>query len=92
MELDQDRVAVTVRDRGLGIPTGEQRAIFERFVRGADSKARRIKGTGVGLATVRQITEAHGGEIRVRSEQGQGSRFTIILKTSEVLETAGGVA
>ena len=91
VEQDQDRVSVIVRDHGLGIPVDEQRAIFERFVRGADSKARRIKGTGVGLAMVQRITEAHGGEIRLTSQPGQGSRFTMILKTSDVLEAAGGV-
>ncbi len=89
---DQDRVSVTVRDHGLGVPADEQRAIFERFVRGADAKARRIKGTGVGLAMVQRITEAHGGEIRLTSQPGQGSRFTMILRTSDVLEAAGGVA
>ncbi len=83
MELDQDRVSLTVRDQGLGIPAGEQRAIFERFVRGAESKTRRIKGTGVGLAMVQRIAEAHGGEIRLTSQPGRGSRFTMILRTSD---------
>ena len=89
---DQDRVSITVRDQGLGIPADEQRAIFERFVRGAESKARRIKGTGVGLAMVQRIAEAHGGEVRLTSQPGQGSRFTMILRTPDALETAGGVA
>ncbi len=92
VEQDQDRVSVTVRDHGLGIPVDEQRAIFERFVRGADAKARRITGTGVGLAMVQRITEAHGGEVRLTSLPGEGSRFTMILRTSDVLEAAGGVA
>lgn len=92
MEQDQDRVSVTVRDHGLGIPVDEQRAIFERFVRGADAKARRITGTGVGLAMVQRITEAHGGEIRLTSQPGHGSRFTMILRTSDGLEAASGVA
>ncbi len=91
VEQDEDRVSVTVRDHGLGIPVDEQRAIFERFVRGAESKARRIKGTGVGLAMVRRIVEAHGGEIRLTSQPGKGSSFTMILTASDRLETAGGV-
>jgi signal transduction histidine kinase len=76
---DNDDVSIVVRDQGLGIPVHEQREIFDRFVRGADSKARRIKGTGIGLAMVRDIVTAHGGEVRVASEPGRGSRFTMVL-------------
>ncbi len=74
-----DRVGISVRDHGLGIPLDEQRTIFDRFVRGTESKARRIRGTGIGLAMVRQIVRAHGGEIAVTSAPGQGSVFTILL-------------
>jgi signal transduction histidine kinase len=77
--LDNDDVSIVVRDQGLGIPVYEQREIFDRFVRGADSKARRIKGTGIGLAMVRDIVAAHGGEVHVASEPGRGSRFTMVL-------------
>lgn len=86
-ERDRDRISITVRDRGLGIPVEEQREIFETFVRGADSKALRIKGTGIGLAMVRHIMQAHGGEILVASEPGEGSRFTMVLNT-----TTGGAS
>jgi signal transduction histidine kinase len=76
---DRNRISITVRDQGLGIPLSEQREIFERFVRGADSKARRIRGTGIRLAMVRHIVQAHGGEILLASQPGSGSRFTIVL-------------
>jgi signal transduction histidine kinase len=79
LERDQNRVVIGVRDRGLGIPLHEQREIFEKFVRGADSKARRIKGTGIGLAMVRHIVQAHGGEILLVSQPGEGSRFSVLL-------------
>lgn len=79
VERGDHRVSIVVRDRGLGIPVQEQREIFERFVRGADSKARRIKGTGIGLAMVRHIVQAHGGEITLASRPGEGSRFTMVL-------------
>ena len=69
--------SIAVRDRGIGIPAVEQRAIFDRFVRGAESKARRIQGTGIGLAMVRQIVRGHGGDVSVASEPGQGSVFTM---------------
>jgi signal transduction histidine kinase len=73
------RVAITVRDRGIGIPGREGRHVFDRFVRGAQPKAMGIKGTGIGLAMVRHIVRAHGGEVRMASEAGRGSRFTIVL-------------
>ena len=72
-------VEIAVRDNGLGIPAREQARIFEQFVRGEEPKARRIRGTGIGLALVRHIARAHGGDISVRSEAGQGSTFTLTL-------------
>jgi signal transduction histidine kinase len=86
MSRESDQVSIGVQDQGIGIPIAEQREIFERFVRGGDSKARRISGTGIGLAMVREIVRAHGGEIVLTSEPGRGSRFTVVLRT------AGGVA
>ena len=80
LDGDDTGVSIVVRDQGLGIPMQEQREIFERFVRGAESTARRIKGTGIGLAMVREIVRAHGGEIRVASEPGKGSTFTLALR------------
>jgi signal transduction histidine kinase len=76
---EADRIAISVRDQGLGIPLREQRRIFDRFVRGAQPKALRIRGTGIGLALVRHIVRAHGGEVTLASEPGRGSRFTILL-------------
>jgi len=83
VEQQGDRVAIVVRDEGLGIPMDEQHEVFDRFVRGAESKARRIKGTGIGLAMVRQIVQAHGGDIHLTSEPGRGSRFTMVLRAAE---------
>ena len=74
-----DSVAIAVRDHGLGIPAAEHQAIFQRFVRGAESESRHIRGTGIGLALVRQIVEAHGGEVRLTSDPGRGSRFVLVL-------------
>jgi two-component system phosphate regulon sensor histidine kinase PhoR len=79
VESNEQRISIAVRDRGLGIPVREQREIFDKFVRGADSKARRIKGTGIGLAMVRHIVQAHGGEVVLASRPGEGSRFTILI-------------
>jgi signal transduction histidine kinase len=73
------RFAISVRDQGLGIPADEQQVIFDRFVRGADSLQRRIRGTGIGLAMVRKIAEAHHGDVTVASAPGKGSCFTFTL-------------
>ena len=77
------RVAISVRDEGLGIPPAEQKEIFRKFVRGAEAKANGIKGTGVGLAMVEHLVRAHGGVIRLESQPGRGSTFTIELPKSE---------
>ena len=79
MASDRGRLAVHVRDQGMGIPPAEQKRIFKKFVRGAGSRAANIEGTGIGLAMARQVVEAHRGEIRLESEPGRGSTFTILL-------------
>jgi len=76
----EDRyVAIRVRDEGPGITASEQKRIFRKFVRGSAAAAANVKGSGVGLAMVRHIVAAHGGAIRVASEPGQGSTFTMLL-------------
>jgi nitrogen-specific signal transduction histidine kinase len=79
MARDQGRLVIHVRDQGIGIPASEQKDIFKKFVRGSGSKTARVQGTGIGLAMARHIVEAHGGEIRLESEAGRGSTFSILL-------------
>jgi signal transduction histidine kinase len=79
MGCEKNRLAIRVRDRGLGIPAAEQKNIFKKFVRGSGARNARIPGTGIGLAMARNIVAAHGGEIRLDSESGRGSTFTILL-------------
>jgi signal transduction histidine kinase len=69
---------IHVRDQGLGIPATELERVFERFVRGSNVVGR-IKGTGIGLAGVRQIVEQHGGTVVLASEEGVGTTATIRL-------------
>jgi signal transduction histidine kinase len=66
-----------VEDTGPGIPAGEHERIFERFYRLGSELRRETQGVGIGLSIVKHIAEAHGGWVRVRSEQGRGSRFSI---------------
>jgi signal transduction histidine kinase len=77
-----DHVAIAVRDKGLGIPESEQKQIFRKFVRGAAARVNGIKGTGIGLAMVDHIVQAHGGTLRLVSAPGEGSTFTILLPAS----------
>jgi signal transduction histidine kinase len=88
VEVRDGSVAIRVRDRGLGIPQHEHDEIFKKFVRGTTSRAHGIKGTGIGLAMVRHIVEAHGGTVRVESAPGEGSTFTIALPAAS---TGGGL-
>jgi len=76
------RVAVEVRDHGVGIASDEQRRVFERFHRVGTGLVHDVKGSGLGLSIVHHIVVAHGGEISVESEPGKGSTFTMRLPVS----------
>jgi signal transduction histidine kinase len=69
-----------VQDQGIGIAPDQLEKIYERFYRSDESRNRRIPGTGLGLAIVAAIVHAHGGEIKVESEPGQGSSFQLWFK------------
>jgi len=76
--LKNNEVSFWVRDSGEGIPPAEQKRIFQRFARVANTR-RRSEGYGLGLAIVKAIVEAHEGRIELQSQLGSGSIFTIIL-------------
>jgi signal transduction histidine kinase len=84
-------VNLEVVDHGIGIPAKEQPKIFEKFYRVGDPVVHDTKGSGLGLSLVRHIVQAHGGEVAVESEPGQGSRFIITLpvKTAEIERAKG---
>jgi two-component system, OmpR family, phosphate regulon sensor histidine kinase PhoR len=79
LEVAESRAVLQVTDTGEGIPAGELPRVFERFYRVDKARARQTGGTGLGLAIVRHVAEAHGGTVRVNSELGQGSTFTVSL-------------
>src|SRR5712692_4785682 len=72
-------LAIAVTDRGVGVAPAEHAKIFEKFYRVGRSDTQGRRGSGVGLALVRHIAEAHGGDVTVESTPGEGSRFTLRL-------------
>jgi signal transduction histidine kinase len=72
------RAVLAVTDHGLGIPADELPKVFQRSHRGSNV-AGRVGGAGIGLASVRQIVEQHGGAVAVESVEGEGSTFTVEL-------------
>jgi two-component system sensor histidine kinase KdpD len=83
-ELSDNRVVVSVADRGPGIPEEEQTRIFEKFYR-ADASRHQIPGAGLGLVIAREIIQVHGGEIWVESKPGEGSTFRFSLPASSAV-------
>jgi two-component system sensor histidine kinase KdpD len=75
---DEYRLLVTVADRGPGIEPGDQPFVFDKFFRGRKHRSQGA-GTGMGLAIVKAILEAHGGGIELKSQAGKGTRFTFWL-------------
>jgi signal transduction histidine kinase len=73
------QLALSVADEGVGIPPEEQTRIFDKFYRVGRSETQSRRGSGVGLALVRHVAEAHGGRVTVVSQPGVGSRFTLWL-------------
>ena len=74
-----DHVLVAVTDRGIGVAKADHKRIFEKFFRAEDSLVHETKGSGLGLALVSHIMEAHGGSVELQSAPGQGSTFTLVL-------------
>ncbi|WP_210414709.1 sensor histidine kinase [Microlunatus elymi] len=76
---DDDVVEITVSDNGIGIAPADLDRIFERFYRVDYARSRANGGTGLGLSIVKHIAAAHGGDVAVWSQPGQGSTFTVAL-------------
>ena len=95
---DEDTVTLEVADRGIGIPKEHLGRIFERFHQVEGGVLKRHQGVGIGLSLVKEIVDAHGGEVHVESREGVGSTFTVRLPRGNVegvaplpyAETTGG--
>ena len=73
---------VRISDNGPGIPASDLPHIFERFYRVDKSRSKSTGGSGLGLTISKEIIEAHGGEIEVKSEEGKGTTFILKIPTS----------
>jgi signal transduction histidine kinase len=78
-EVEPHTALLFIRDRGIGIPVGQQAHIFGRFVRAENARASEIMGTGLGLFLSRELVERHGGHLWFESTEGAGSTFFVAL-------------
>ena len=74
-----DTVEVRVVDSGIGIPSGEEQSIFDKFYQAQNRKLGKMTGTGLGLTFCKQVVEAHGGQIRATNNPERGSTFSFTL-------------
>lgn len=88
----RDEVRIAVVDQGEGIPAEARNRIFERFYRGDQARSRETGGSGLGLSIVKHVVADHGGRIKLWSEVGKGSTFTIILPVIRPSVTAKSAA
>jgi two-component system, OmpR family, phosphate regulon sensor histidine kinase PhoR len=79
VEVQPDEVRIGVHDNGSGIPPVEHKRIFQKFYRLDDRLSRDREGSGLGLAIVKHVMKAHRGHVRLVSEPGKGSTFTLVL-------------
>jgi two-component system sensor histidine kinase SenX3 len=79
VRLQKGVVEITVTDQGVGIAEADLDRVFERFFRVDQARSRHTGGTGLGLSIVKHVVQNHGGDIRVWSQPGSGSTFTIRL-------------
>jgi two-component system sensor histidine kinase VicK len=84
---EDGHVVVFVRDEGVGIPEADQQHLFERFYRGVN-EMHDVKGLGLGLYVTQRVIDAHGGQVRVRSKEGEGSEFSFTLPVTETPQPA----
>lgn len=78
-KIEDNYIQIDITDTGTGIPVEAQKAIFEEFYRVDNLINQQVKGTGLGLALVKHIIEAHKGRIWVNSKLGEGSTFSFTL-------------
>lgn len=79
IEEKNDKAIISVTDSGIGIPKGEQNAVFEGYFRASNAKEHTSQGTGLGLYYVKNVISSHGGQVNLASKPGKGTVVTITL-------------
>ncbi|WP_368645644.1 ATP-binding protein [Alkalibacterium putridalgicola] len=79
----KNEIIIMIQDNGKGIPEDKLDYIFERFYQVEPSRNSKLQGQGIGLAVVKSIIDAHQGDIRVESDEGRGTTFTVVLPESQ---------
>jgi signal transduction histidine kinase len=87
--VEGERARLSVTDHGIGLPAWEAARVFDPFFRARSSVANAVRGSGIGLALVREYVRAMGGDVAVDSEPGRGSTFSITLPTVIDLNRVG---
>ncbi|MBK9098575.1 MAG: HAMP domain-containing histidine kinase [bacterium] len=77
--MENNFAFVDVEDKGIGIPSKDQKKVFEKFFRVSSGNIHNVKGSGIGLSIVKHIVDAHHGKIELSSEVNKGSKFTLLL-------------
>ncbi|MBQ0929900.1 HAMP domain-containing protein [Ideonella sp. 4Y16] len=87
-----DSLVLTVADQGIGIPADELPRVFDRHFRGAEARRRSPDGSGLGLNIARQLAQAHGGRLELRSTEGVGTRAIVTLPLLDAADLGAAVA
>lgn len=80
---EKEQVVISVVDTGIGMAKNEIPFVFERFYRVDKSRNRKYGGGGIGLTIVKRLVEAHGGQVAIESEQGKGTKVSILLPKNQ---------
>jgi len=87
MSEEGDKLFISVKDTGIGIPPDKQEIIFNRFQQADGSLTRKAEGSGIGLSLVKALVEMHNGSITLNSEEGKGSEFIVQLPCEVLPDT-----
>ncbi len=88
--LENEFVCVNIQDEGIGIPEDDIKNIFEPFIRLNNFEKKKIDGTGIGLSIVKHIMDSHNGRIEIKSEEDNGSCFTLFFPYCKKLTSISG--